>query len=114
MGLGLTALGRPEYINLGHRNDLQANYDKSNMQFQTHQRLSLATSLGINYFDTALSYGMAEEFLDSWLKKYSFGEVVVGSKWGYYSTTDWAVSADKHEMSINIRDQIHANWLMNI
>lgn len=46
------------------------------------------------YFDAARSYGMAEEFLGSWLGglgREQLDRAVVGSKWGYYYTADWQV-----------------------
>src|SRR5580693_3392224 len=71
IGLGLAALGRPGYITLGHAGDLA----------------------GERYFDAARSYGLAEEFLGSWLAARGLGraDVTVGSKWGYTYTAGWRV-----------------------
>src|ERR1700736_4973666 len=85
IGLGLAALGRPGYINLGHAKDLGAQYDPRAMEGHAHAVLDAAWSAGIRYFDAARSYGRAEEFLSSWLfsRQIPPGAVTVGSKWGY-------------------------------
>ena len=103
MGLGLAALGRPGYINLGHRDDLNFNYDVIAMEAKAHSVLDSAWDAGIRYFDTARSYGKAEEFLHSWLAQRSIKnkEVTIGSKWGYTYTADWQVdlpAGQKHEV----------------
>jgi aryl-alcohol dehydrogenase-like predicted oxidoreductase len=102
IGLGLAALGRPGYINLGHEADLDATYDVAAMEQQAHQVLSAAWDAGIRYFDAARSYGRAEEFLGSWLRTRGIGirigEVTVGSKWGYTYTADWQINAAAHEV----------------
>lgn len=93
MGLGLAALGRPGYINLGHGADLQGNYEVTAMEEQAHLVLDAAWEAGIRYFDVARSYGLAEAFLASWLKSRHIDPtmVTVGSKWGYVYTADWQV-----------------------
>ena len=85
IGLGMAALGRPGYINLGHNDDLPAK-DVEAMRMQAHEVLDEAYRLGIRYIDCARSYGLSEEFVASWLAKQPTeiaAEVVVGSKWGY-------------------------------
>ena len=100
MGLGLAALGRPGYINLGHAKDLGQEYDVSSMESHAHAVLDAAWGAGIRYFDAARSYGRAENFLASWLQEREIGteEVTVGSKWGYTYTAGWQVDADVHEV----------------
>ena len=103
LGLGLAALGRPGYINLGHADDLNQNYDVLNMEKHAHIILDAAWTAGVRYFDVARSYGRAEVFLGSWLRKRSISpeSVVVGSKWGYTYTADWQVkvqNGQKHEI----------------
>lgn len=97
LGLGLAALGRPGYINLGHGDDLNHNYDAGAMEAQAHQVFDAAWGAGIRYFDAARSCGMSEEFLSSWLAKQEIAakDVIVGSKWGYTYTADWQVSLPK-------------------
>lgn len=100
MGLGLAALGRPGYINLGHAEDLKNNYNVKAMHWHTCQMLDLAWDLGIRYFDAARSYGKAEEFLGFWLKNKSQRVEVpfVASKWGYTYTANWKIKAKVHEI----------------
>ncbi|MFO0880318.1 MAG: aldo/keto reductase [Gemmataceae bacterium] len=100
LGLGLAALGRPGYINLGHAEDLGGSYDPAAMEAQAHAVLDSAYAAGIRYFDAARSYGDAEGFLGRWLRRrgHAPGEVVVGSKWGYTYTAGWNVQAEKHEI----------------
>lgn len=109
VGLGLAALGRPGYINLGHGEDLAHDYDKGKMASHMHEMLDFAMEQGINYFDVAQSYGEAEQFLSTWLKQ-AKREVVVGSKWGYYYTAGWSVNAEKHEIKDHSLSRLENQW----
>jgi aryl-alcohol dehydrogenase-like predicted oxidoreductase len=100
MGLGLAALGRPGYINLGHAEDLSGGRDVQSMRRHAHSVLDEAFGFGIRYFDAARSYGRAEEFLASWITDRGIGrgQVTVASKWGYTYTAGWRVDAEVHEV----------------
>lgn len=100
MGLGLAALGRPAYINLGRAEDLGHDRSVEAMRRRTHEVLDAAYAAGVRYFDAARSYGRAEEFLASWLLERGIesDKVSVGSKWGYEYTGGWQMDADKHEV----------------
>jgi aryl-alcohol dehydrogenase-like predicted oxidoreductase len=100
IGIGLAALGRPAYINIGHVDDLEENYDVAAMETRAHAVLDAAYESGVRYFDAARSYGRAEEFLGNWLRKRGLSPeaVVVGSKWGYTYTADWKIDAEAHEV----------------
>ena len=100
LGLGLAALGRPGYINLGHAGDLNHAYAVAAMAAHCHTVLDTAWAAGIRYFDAARSYGRAEAFLSDWLTARAIGsaDVTIGSKWGYTYTADWQIEADKHEI----------------
>ncbi len=100
MGLGLAALGRPGYINLGHGADLENNHDVMVMEARAHKVLDAAWEGGIRYFDAARSYGKAEDFLSSWLvkRKIEADSVTIGSKWGYTYTADWQVNVEKGKL----------------
>ncbi len=110
IGLGLAALGRPGYINLGHSQDLEKDYDMARMEEQTHTMLDRAYALGVRYFDAAQSYGKAESFLSEWLEKRQPKDVFVGSKWGYYYTADWQIDAEKHEIKEHTIERLNAQW----
>jgi aryl-alcohol dehydrogenase-like predicted oxidoreductase len=100
VGLGLAALGRPGYINLGHAADLAADYELARMEAHAHAVLDAAWEASVRYFDAARSYGRAEAFLASWLAKRQIapGAVIVGSKWGYTYTAGWKTEAKRHEV----------------
>ncbi len=100
IGLGLAALGRPAYINLGRGADLPADRGVDAMERRCHSVLDAAYADGIRYFDAARSYGLAEAFLGRWLRTRdpSRTDVTVGSKWGYTYTADWKPNARVHEV----------------
>ncbi|MFL5995998.1 MAG: aldo/keto reductase [Streptomyces sp.] len=99
IGLGLAAVGRPGYINLGRDEDLGADRSVETLRARTHELLDAAYFQGVRYFDVARSYGRSEEFLADWLDKNpGIDDVVVGSKWGYTYTADWTTDAEKHEV----------------
>lgn len=112
IGLGLAALGRPGYVNLGHADDLARNYDVAGMERRTHDVLDAAWAAGVRYVDAARSYGRAEEFLASWLVARSIrpGEIVVGSKWGYIYTAAWRVEAETHEVKDHSLANLERQW----
>ncbi|MFE7899043.1 aldo/keto reductase [Streptomyces sp. NPDC057424] len=99
IGLGLAAVGRPGYINLGRDEDLGEDRSVETLRTRTHELLDAAYAQGVRYFDAARSYGRSEEFLADWLKdRPGFDDIVVGSKWGYTYTADWSTDAEKHEI----------------
>ncbi len=110
LGLGLAALGRPGYINLGHADDLGRNYSPEAMQSHMHQMLDAAWQAGIRYFDAARSYGRAEEFLGNWLRQRQPEAAVIASKWGYTYTAGWQVNADVHEVKAHTLPVLQRQW----
>ncbi|MEU0333665.1 aldo/keto reductase [Streptomyces sp. NPDC006193] len=99
IGLGLAAVGRPGYINLGRDRDLGADRSVETLRTRTHELLDAAYAQGVRYIDAARSYGRSEEFLAGWLKaRPDAGDVVVGSKWGYTYTAGWSADAGTHEV----------------
>jgi aryl-alcohol dehydrogenase-like predicted oxidoreductase len=100
IALGLAALGRPGYLNLGHGDDLGADRSVSALERRCHELLDVAFGAGVRHFDAARSYGRAEEFLASWLESCGIepGAVTISSKWGYTYTADWQVDADPPEV----------------
>lgn len=112
IGLGMAALGRPGYINLGHADDLDRNYTVEAMEQKAHQVLQYAWERGIRYFDTARSYGKGESFLGKWLHQTSLTpeSMMVGSKWGYTYTADWQIQAEKHEVKEHSLPVLDRQW----
>jgi aryl-alcohol dehydrogenase-like predicted oxidoreductase len=112
IGLGLAALGRPGYINLGHAGDLAGHTDVPALERAAHEVLDAAYDAGVRYFDAARSYGRAEAFLSSWLlaRGLTRDDVTVGSKWGYRYTAAWHTDAEVHEVkelsAENLRRQL--------
>ena len=112
IGLGLAALGRPGYINLGHAGDLARRYDEKAMETHAHAVLDAAWAGGVRYVDAARSYGRAEAFLASWLAARNVrpADVVVGSKWGYVYTAGWQVDAATHEVKQHSLENLQRQW----
>jgi aryl-alcohol dehydrogenase-like predicted oxidoreductase len=98
LGLGLAALGRPGYLNVGHGADLGSDRSVDALRDRSFQVLDAAYEAGVRYLDAARSYGRGEEFLGDWLRDRDPHDVVVGSKWGYVYTADWQVDADPPEV----------------
>ena len=118
LGLGLAALGRPGYINLGHGQDLPAGHDVEQMLAQAHTVLDCAFELGIRYIDTARSYGRAEDFLATWLEHRGFVSVgdeglTIASKWGYTYAADWQVqlpAGQSHEIKEHSLERLNVQY----
>jgi aryl-alcohol dehydrogenase-like predicted oxidoreductase len=98
LGLGLAALGRPGYLNIGHGADLGEDRSVAALRARTHAVLDAAYAAGIRDFDAARSYGRAEEFLGEWLRSRRPDGVTVSSKWGYVYTAGWAVATQPPEV----------------
>ncbi|TDC45502.1 aldo/keto reductase [Actinomadura sp. KC345] len=98
LGLGLAALGRPAYINVGSADELPPDRSVEAMREATWNVLDVAYAAGIRWVDTARSYGRAEEFLGGWLSARAPDGVTVSSKWGYAYVGDWKTDAPVHEV----------------
>ncbi|WP_026369968.1 aldo/keto reductase [Kallotenue papyrolyticum] len=112
IGLGLAALGRPGYINLGHAADLRDQTDPAALERHTHSVLDAAWQHGIRLFDAARSYGRAEEFLGNWLRARAIdpAQVTVSSKWGYIYTAGWRTDAEVHEVKDHSLANLQRQW----
>ena len=100
LGLGLAALGRPAYINLGRLEDFGHKRSVADLQRRCHDMLDAAYAAGCRYVDAARSYGMAEAFLGTWLsdRRLPADAITIGSKWGYTYVADWRLNASIHEV----------------
>lgn len=112
IGLGLAAIGRPGYINLGHADDLEGRRSVDALEAHARTVLDAAWEAGIRYFDVARSYGRGEPFLGRWLRNRDMAPdaVTVGSKWGYTYTADWQVDADVHEVKDHSLATFERQW----
>src|SRR5215468_4826618 len=77
IGLGLAALGRPGYLNIGHGIDLGDDRSVGALRARAHEVMDAAYEAGVRHFDAARSYGRAEEFLGGWLRSRVPEDVVV-------------------------------------
>ena len=98
IGLGLAALGRPVYIDVGRDRDLGTERTRAAMEARCHAVLDAAYAAGIRSMDVARSYGDAEAFLGAWIEARDPPDVVVGSKWGYTYVGGWRLDADVQEV----------------
>jgi aryl-alcohol dehydrogenase-like predicted oxidoreductase len=98
LAIGLAAVGRPAYINVGRAAELPGGRSVDEMRKATWDLLDAAYTAGIRWVDAARSYGRAEEFLAGWLAERPHGDVRVSSKWGYAYVGDWRMDARVHEV----------------
>ena len=110
IGLGLAAIGRPGYINLGHDEDLPPGREVDDLRRRTHELLEQAWQAGVRYFDAARSYGLAEVFLGEWLTPVRRSQLTIGSKWGYTYVADWRHDADTHEVKDHSLATFERQW----
>lgn len=112
MGVGLAALGRPGYLNVGHGADVGDDHSVQALRMRTFEVLDSAYQSGVRWFDVARSYGRGEEFLGDWLGARGIvpGAVTVSSKWGYRYTADWKVDADVHEVKDLSLAHLQRQW----
>jgi aryl-alcohol dehydrogenase-like predicted oxidoreductase len=110
IGLGLAALGRPAYINLGRVEALPAERDVAAMRQATYAVLDAAYEAGIRWVDVARSYGRAEEFLAGWLAERGHHDLTVSSKWGYTYVGAWRLDAAMHEVKEHSASSFSRQW----
>ncbi|WP_298555527.1 aldo/keto reductase [uncultured Algibacter sp.] len=109
IGLGLAALGRPEYINIRDNDAI----DKSEKAFKENSLsvLDEAYKLGIRYFDTAPSYGKGEAFLKEWNEENKHKDAILGTKWGYTYVANWELGySGKHEIKEHSLEKLLEQW----
>lgn len=112
IGLGLAALGRPEYINI--RKIADADKSKSFYLENTLKVLDFAYDHGIRHFDTAPSYGLGENYLMQWNKKHRPEHAKLSTKWGYTYMADWNLGFDgKHEIKDHNLEKLNEQWAIS-
>src|ERR1700716_4116318 len=110
IGLGLAALGRPAYINLGRTSALPGPRDVEAMRAESHVVLDDAYAAGVRWVDVARSYGLAEDFLAGWLAARGHTDVTVSSKWGYTYVGGWRPDARVHEVKEHSLARFRPRW----
>lgn len=110
LGIGLAALGRPAYINVGRADELPPDRSVDAMREATWNVLDAAYAAGIRWVDAARSYGRAEEFLGGWLTARAPEGVTVSSKWGYAYVGGWKTDASVHEVKEHGLDRYRAQY----
>lgn len=112
LGLGLAALGRPEYLTVGHSRAVDGRFDPAALEQLCHAVLDAAWDSGIRHFDVARSYGLAEQFLGSWLsaRPNRRDDLVIGSKWGYAYVADFQRGAEVHEVKEHSVARLAEQW----
>ena len=112
LGLGLAALGRPAYITTRRALDLGGDRTVVAMREHAHHMLDAAWARGIRFIDAARSYGLAEEFLGSWLAAHPErrAELTIESKWGYEYVGGWRMDAEVHERKEHSLAMLDRQW----
>lgn len=112
LGLGLAALGRPAYLNVGHAKDLGDDRSVAALEQHCRRVCDAAWAAGIRWFDAARSYGLAELFLGGWLTDRGItpADVTVSSKWGYTYTAAWRVDAETQEVKDHRASALARQW----
>lgn len=112
IGLGLAALGRPEYINIR----TGVNFDRSKSAFKTNafNMLDFAYQKGVRFFDTAPSYGLGEQFLLDWKTARSHSDIILSTKWGYTYVANWELGfRGKHEIKEHSLSKLNEQWTVS-
>ena len=110
LGLGLAALGRPAYINVGRVQALPPERGVNDLRQATWDVLDAAYQAGVRWVDAARSYGRSEEFLGGWLAERGHRDVTVSSKWGYAYVGGWRLDADVHEVKEHSLDRFRTQY----
>lgn len=112
LGLGLAALGRPEYLTVGHAGSVAGRFDPAALEQLCHAVLDAAWDSGVRHVDAARSYGLAERFLGSWISRHPNrrDELVIGSKWGYAYVADFQRGAAVHEVKEHSVARLAEQW----
>jgi aryl-alcohol dehydrogenase-like predicted oxidoreductase len=112
-------LGRPAYINTASESDLPADRGVESFRDNTFRVLDAATAAGLDWVDTARSYGRAEEFVGQWWRQRAADDPswvdhapTVSSKWGYAYVGGWDRDAQVHEVKDHSLAQFAAQWAL--
>lgn len=108
IGLGLAAIGRPQYINIRQENPEPFDYEQ--FRRQGMDVLNAAYQNGVRYFDTAPGYGMAESLLLEWMREIDDHTLEVATKWGYTYTANYDPTSSIHEVKEHSLIKLNEQW----
>ncbi len=112
IGLGLAAIGRPEYINV--RQDIDK--DKSTEYYRNNafKMLDFAYHQGVRHFDTAPSYGKGEQYLQQWYEQNPNKDLIFSTKWGYTYVANWDLGyKEPHEIKEHSLQKLMEQWTVS-
>lgn len=117
--IGTAVLGRPAYITTGAAAALPGDRSVDSMRQATFEVLDAALAAGVDWVDTARSYGRAEEFVGDWWRQrtqddpdWTAGAPTVSSKWGYAYVGNWDRDAAVHELKEHSAAQFRRQWAL--
>ncbi|WP_296311681.1 aldo/keto reductase [Winogradskyella sp. UBA3174] len=109
IGLGLAALGRPDYINIRSEHAIDKSIDA--FRANAFKVLDESHNLGIRDFDVAPSYGLGEQFLQDWNDSRKHNDVNLSTKFGYTYVANWELDfSDKHEIKEHSIAKLNEQW----
>lgn len=110
--LGTAAIGRPVYINIKtEKNNFNTEFNIASFKKDGIAFINEAYQLGIRHFDTAPSYGIAEEILfDCINNSLEFKDVEISSKWGYSYEAGFNLDAITHELKEHSLEKLKKQW----
>ena len=109
IGLGLAAIGRPEYINV--RQVVDGDKSEEHYRENAFEMFDVAYAQGIRHFDTAPSYGKGEEFLQQWYLENPYKDLIFSTKWGYTYVADWNLGySGAHEIKEHSLTKLLEQW----
>lgn len=112
IGLGLAALGRPEYINIRDKELIDKSIDA--FKQKAFQVLDFAYENGVRHFDTAPSYGKGEQFLAEWNNNKKFHDIRASTKWGYTYVANWELGFDgPQEIKEHSLAKLNEQWAVS-
>ena len=110
-------LGRPAYISTGSAQQLPADRSVEAFRDNTFRVLDAAVRSGVDWIDTARSYGHAEEFVGHWWRARAAQDPdwaeqapTISSKWGYRYVGGWDPRADVHEIKEHSLPAFTEQW----
>jgi aryl-alcohol dehydrogenase-like predicted oxidoreductase len=109
IGLGLAALGRPDYINI--RSNKNINKSIEAFKKNAFKVLDESYALGIKDFDVAPSYGLGEQFLLDWNTSRQHNDTNLSTKFGYTYVANWEIGFEgKHEIKEHSLSKLNEQW----